>query len=211
MKNFRKKIFKKIFPTFLIISLIFSQAFSVHAQMSAEVSGAKISANGDTWVANKRVEHISKTLKSIFFPFSYSGLNIFIDSHQKEPRGQIRGKEMKLSAQVVADAEFLKLFTHELGHFIDIYVLRATQNSSDPSGEFYKISWKGPKTKHASAKMASFVSGYGATNQYEDFAEAFVWYVFHNEKFLDEAMKNDDLRLKYLFFADYVFKNGEFQ
>lgn len=144
-------------------------------------------------------------LKSAFFPFVYDGLNVLIDSQQKEPRGQIRGKEMKLSAQVVSDAEFLKLFTHELGHFIDIYALRATRETADPSLDFYRISWKSPKTKLPNAKLSSFVSGYAATNQYEDFAETFVWYVFHNAKFMDQAMINEDLRLKYLFFADHVF------
>ena len=35
------------------------------------------------------------------------------------------------------------------------------------------------------AKMNSsaFVSGYAATNQYEDFAESFAMYVFHNAAF----------------------------
>lgn len=196
---------KKFFTFLLIFFTLFSSIFTAHAQISTNISGAKISANGDTWVANKRIEHISVMLKSAFFPFVYDGLNVLIDSQQKEPRGQIRGKEMKLSAQVVSDAEFLKLFTHELGHFIDIYVLRATRETADPSLDFYRISWKSPKTKLPNVKLSSFVSGYAATNQYEDFAETFVWYVFHNAKFMDQAMINEDLRLKYLFFADHVF------
>lgn len=196
---------KKICLTFLLIISVFCTNFSQVFAQNAEILGAKVSSNGDTWITNKRIDYISKTLKSAFFPFNYSGLNIFIDSNQKEPRGQIRGKEMKLSAQVIADAEFIKLFTHELAHFVDIYVLRSSANFSDPSLDFYKISWKSVKTKLPNAKMSSFVSGYAATNQYEDFAETFVWYVFHNETFLDQAMKNEDLRLKYLFFADHVF------
>lgn len=201
------KKFPKIFLVFLSVFIFLIPNISLAQNMQVkEFSGAKVTANGDEWFAKKRINFIEKTLNSIYFPFRYDGLSVFIDEAQKEPRGQIRGKEMKLSAIIQADAEFIKLFTHELGHFIDIYVLRASPQNSDPSLDFYKISWKNPKTKHASSGLSSFVSGYAATNQYEDFAESFVWYVFHNEKFLDAAMKNEEMRLKYLFFSDNVFK-----
>ena len=58
--------------------------------------------------------------------------------------------------------------------------------------------------------MSSFVSGYAATNKYEDFAESLTFYIFHNDEFLDRAMKNDSLRNKYLFISNFVFENGEF-
>lgn len=118
---------------------------------------------------------------------------------------------MKLSATVDRDSEFIKLFTHELGHFIDIYVLRATNTTADPSESFYAISWKSANVKKPANFISDFISGYAAINQYEDFAEAFVWYIFHNENFHERAMKNDAIRQKYLFFADFVFVHGEFQ
>lgn len=55
------------------------------------------------------------------------------------------------------------------------------------------------------------MSGYAATNQYEDFAESLVWYVFHNEDFADRALRNEMIRQKYLFFATQVFPGGAFQ
>ncbi len=58
--------------------------------------------------------------------------------------------------------------------------------------------------------MASFVSWYAATNQYEDFAESLTFYIFHNDEFMERALKNDALRQKYLFISNFVFKNGEF-
>jgi len=56
-----------------------------------------------------------------------------------------------------------------------------------------------------------FVSGYAATNQYEDFAESFVFYIFHNATFADRALRSESIRQKYLFFANTVFARGYFQ
>ncbi len=56
----------------------------------------------------------------------------------------------------------------------------------------------------------SFISGYAATNQYEDFAESFTFYIFHNREFADRAMKNESLRQKYLFFSNSIFTGGAF-
>lgn len=166
--------------------------------------------SGDDYLGKKRVGFIKKILKSSLFPYTFSGLSVLIDEHQKEPRGQIRGREMKLALGIKADAEFVKLFTHELGHFVDIILLHGDTTHADPSLIFYNISWESPKVKRPSAKLSAFVSGYAATNQYEDFAESFVWYIFHNNDFLDKAMKNEQMREKYLFFTDIVFPNTEF-
>jgi hypothetical protein len=78
---------------------------------------------------------------------------------------------------------------------------------SDPSEIFYRISWLEKSTKKSSEMMSSFVSGYAATNQYEDFAESLTFYIFHNDEFLDRALKNDSLRNKYLFISNFVFEN----
>ena len=107
-----KKILKKFLVFLLIFVCIPNLSFAQNIQVK-EFSGVKITANGDEWWAKKQINFIEKTLKSIYFPFAYNGLSVFIDEAQKEPRGQIRGKEMKLSATIQADAEFIKLFTHE--------------------------------------------------------------------------------------------------
>ena len=58
--------------------------------------------------------------------------------------------------------------------------------------------------------MSSFITGYAATNQYEDFAESFTMYIFHNRTFEDRALANESIRRKYLFFQTVVFPNGYF-
>jgi hypothetical protein len=58
--------------------------------------------------------------------------------------------------------------------------------------------------------MTDFLSGYALTNKYEDFAESFTFYVFHNEDFRSRAQKNLMIARKYNFFRKYVFINTEF-
>lgn len=154
---------------------------------------------------------IMETLSSLMMPFSFDGLLVVLDPNQREPRGQFRAKSIRLSSHITENSEFIKLFTHELAHFIDIYVLRTSEILLDPSLDFYKISWQTSELKHPGNSIADFISGYAATNQYEDFAESFVWFVFHNADFADRALKNSKLREKYLFFSDRVFVNGQFQ
>ena len=138
-------------------------------------------------------------------------LNILIDGSQREPRGRMRDAGISLSPYVVRDTEFTKLFIHELAHYIDIYVFIPSSKKDDPSDSFYTISWKKPSVKYANQGTMDFVSGYAQTNQYEDFAESFVFYVFHNAIFADRALRSESLRQKYLFFARTVFPRGYFQ
>ena len=55
---------------------------------------------------------------------------------------------------------------------------------------------------------SAFVSGYAATNQYEDFAESFTMYIFHNAAFRARASKQIYLQKKYDFLNQKVF--GEY-
>lgn len=143
--------------------------------------------------------------------FSYNALRIVLDINQKEPRGKMQGHLITLSPQVSKDAEFVKLLVHEVSHYIDIFYLTADASKwQDPSQAFYNISWQDKSTKKSTETMASFVSWYAATNQYEDFAESVTFYVFHNDEFMERALKNDSLREKYLFISNFVFTWGEF-
>ncbi len=40
--------------------------------------------------------------------------------------------------------EVSKVLVHEIGHMIDIYALKKNLRTSDPSAEFYRISWESP-------------------------------------------------------------------
>lgn len=49
------------------------------------------------------------------------------------------------------------------------------------------------------------------TNQYEDFAESFTYYVLFNQDFYQKAQKSVFLKEKYNFFSREVFVKNEFQ
>lgn len=142
--------------------------------------------------------------------FGYSALSIILDGTLFEPRGQMKGRIIRLSPHVAKESEFLKLFVHELAHYVDIYYLSARSGKQDPSDIFYRISWEWKKTKKSTEWISSFISWYAATNQYEDFAESFTFYIFHNEDFAERALKNESLRQKYLFLQNEVIKNDVF-
>lgn len=169
--------------------------------------GYIVNTSGNQPNLETRKKVIEEVLNSDEMRFWYRALSILIDANQVEPRGKMQGRSITLSASVLRDGEFLKLLIHELGHYVDIYTLVGT---SDPSDIFYRISWQDKTTKKSGETISSFVSGYAATNKYEDFAESFVFYIFHNREFSDRAMKNDSLRRKYLFFSQHLFVNGEF-
>jgi hypothetical protein len=58
--------------------------------------------------------------------------------------------------------------------------------------------------------QTDFVSGYAMTNQYEDFAETYAYYILHNRDFFFRAQSSSILREKYDFFETYVFSTKQF-
>ena len=158
-----------------------------------------------------RIKTIKQILYSSVMNFNYNKLQVILDWAQREPRGRMKDAKISLSPYVTKDAEFTKLFIHELAHYIDIYALVGSYSRPDISDSFYHISWQSPTVKRANQGTLDFVSGYAATNQYEDFAESFVFYIFHNETFADRALRSDAIREKYLFFANHIFPKKTFQ
>lgn len=130
---------------------------------------------------------------------------IVVDGDRVSPRGQMSNESVTLSGKIASLSEMAKVLVHELGHMVDIYVLRQRSLSADPSKIFYAFSWSEPTVIKTGISTTSFVSGYAATNQYEDFAESFAFYVFHNRAFQERASKNTILQKKYDFLHTYVF------
>lgn len=176
------------------------------------VGKAVVIKSENTTISSKgRIDTLNGILYSNAMLFNYSRLSVIIDGLQKEPRGRMRNAQISLSPYIVRDTEFTKLFVHELAHYIDIYAFFSNGIRRDISNDFYRISWQSPTAKRSKQGTMDFVSGYAATNQYEDFAESFVFYVFHNATFADRALRSESMRQKYLFFSDSVFSNGYFQ
>lgn len=148
-------------------------------------------------------------VNSAYFQSKVTPLNLLIDTQRKEPRGQVVGNKLILSSRISSDSERIKVLVHELGHIIDIYYLHKGV-FTDPSDRFYDISWDAYNVKKKGMKIGDFVSGYALSNKYEDFAETFSFYVFHNDVFRDRATRDISLQKKYDFFAKYVFDDEEF-
>lgn len=156
------------------------------------------------------LDHLKAIVNSGQFKTKVTPLNLLLDTERQEPRGQVVGNKLILTTRVWDDSEQLKVFVHELGHIIDIFYLKKGF-LSDPSDDFYLISWESFQTKKKGQKITDFVSGYALSNKYEDFAESFAFYVFHNEDFVNRAKGNPMLRSKYDFFRSHVFRDDEFQ
>ena len=192
------------------VILFFTAFFIGHAFVMASSSVA-IKNQNTHLESSFRIKTIKQILYSSVMDFNYSKLQVILDGNQREPRGRMKDAKISLSPYVSKDAEFTKLFVHELAHYIDIYALVGTYSRPDISDSFYYISWQSPTVKRANQGTIDFVSGYAATNQYEDFAESFVFYIFHNETFADRALRSDAIREKYLFFANHIFPKKTFQ
>lgn len=109
----------------------------------------------------------------------------------------------------MTDEEFLGVLIHEFAHYFDIYSMQ--RNSfGDQSEKFYDISWDSVSIISSGQGSQDFVSGYAMTNQYEDFAESYLFYILHNKAFRSKAEKSDSLALKYDFFRKYVFQANQF-
>ena len=194
--------------TFVFL-LIFS--LTVEGSLYAVTKSVNIKNENTTITSKKRIATLKEILYSTTMSFDYSRLAVTIDGLQKEPRWRMKDARISLSPYIARDTEFTKLFIHELAHYIDIYALVSDRSGYDVSDDFYHISWQKPTIKWASQGTMDFVSGYAATNQYEDFAESFVFYIFHNSTFADRALRSDSIRQKYIFFANYIFPRGYFQ
>lgn len=189
----------------IIISIIF---FSVTLTVSAG-KGFVVESVGKEVRVEWRKKLIEEALSTDTMNFGYSALQIVLDANQKEPRWRFQGKVITLASGVKSDGEFMKLLTHEIGHYVDIYTL-FSRGGVDVSDDFYSISWLDKTTKKPGEWLSSFVSGYATTNKYEDFAESFTFYIFHNEDFSARALSDESLRQKYLFFREKIFASWMF-
>jgi hypothetical protein len=138
-------------------------------------------------------------------------MSLVYDADRTEPRGQVSGKTLTLSLNIPTTDETIAVLVHEMGHIVDIQHLRKGMLSADPSKEFYALSWQSSSEKLPDAKISDFVSGYALSNQYEDFAETFAFYVLHNDTFRKRAASEATLRAKYEFMRDEVFDDGSFE
>lgn len=153
---------------------------------------------------------------------SLRAVEIFEDP--SAPRAMAGRSILKIRKDIIGGTDFDKVLLHELGHVIDLGGLQGTADSgesaykdgmisiynNDPSVLFYEISWGKESEKKQGASELDFVSGYAASDAFEDFAESLLYYKEHGEEFRLLAEDNVALAQKYAFFQEEVFAGKEF-
>lgn len=164
---------------------------------------------------------LTSTLSQLPEEHSSSLKSITLDFDPNAHRG-LGGRSKIILRSNMSSNELVSVFIHELGHSVDLGWLAPEKRikksrfkdgktiiySTDPSVDFYSISWKNEKTLKKMANNLDFVSGYAMSDPFEDFAETYVYYVLHNSEFRSKTSSSNALYAKYKFMRDVVF-NGE--
>ncbi|MBN2087601.1 putative zinc-binding metallopeptidase [Candidatus Peregrinibacteria bacterium] len=120
--------------------------------------------------------------------------------------------------------EMVGVLVHETGHNVDYAYLAPEKEEvestfmdgsyplyiTDPSIDFYQISWESDTKMKKTASNMDFVSGYAMSDPFEDFAETYTYYVLHNEDFKALSASSPSLEAKYRFMKYNVFNGQEF-
>lgn len=164
---------------------------------------------------NLEILNHTNAFKSFLFSFIIKDKIDFlkVEMHQDKPwiRWNMKDHSIKLFwVNQMSEIESTAVWIHEFWHFIDLYFFKK-QVFTDISNYFYNISWYSDKVIKPGQTWYDFVSWYAMTNEYEDFAESFAYFVLHNNDFKEKSIKSKSLKKKYDFFSHFLFRKQEFE
>lgn len=188
----------------------------------------KVTVNGtlkakDNYMYLAMIELVLKTVDDGLAAGGHSSVTnalqqVVINANWWERRWSANRSRITLNVELIASYdEFLQVFTHELGHIVDLGVLQGIKPQKntyftefgktvfaidDPSFGYYSVSRYAEDIRHIGSRKADFCSGYAMTNPFEDFAECFNLYINHNTYFQELTKTNELLAKKY----DYIDK-----
>jgi len=137
-------------------------------------------------------------------------LRVLLHENPWDTRGRMKSWNIHMyGVTSMSDDEFMQVLIHEFAHYHDIYGL-PWNAFGDRSQDFYDISWKSVTRLKPDAEQEDFVSWYATTNQYEDFAESYLYYMLHNDQFAQRASQNPIVQLKYDYFKNVIFTRNQF-
>ncbi len=148
--------------------------------------------------------------------------NFYVNYDKNAANRGLGGESTIIVIGTVPDNEFMALITHECGHVSDIGGLTGTVSSgksgfvdgsmpiynNDPSIAFYQISWLTNNMQQPNTKASDFVSGYAASDPFEDFAESFAYYALQQQAFAKAAATNRVIKAKYDFMKNIFASTG---
>jgi len=176
-----------------------------------------------------KLKNIQSTLQAsiVDLPSSHTAAlkKLEVRKSQHRSRGLANSKMVILNTESISSQDELQaVFTHEMGHVVDLGMLKPNGRTKsvfwtkgtqvfkgDPSIDFYQLSWSDHNSRKKSAMRKDFISGYAMSSPYEDFAESYLFYRLHGEKFRNIAVESPALQAKYNFMRLRVFKGQEFQ
>lgn len=162
-----------------------------------------------------------KKFKSYGIDFSdYIG-SIVIKFENTKSRGYSSRTQMVLNIRPMGSYfEFINVFIHELGHFVDFSHLvwdlslpkdttftefgRVVFPVDDPSVDFYKLNRLNENTRKKWITYKDFVSGYAMTDPFETLAETMHFYINYNSIFR-ELVKQSPVLWEQFQFMDELF------
>ncbi|MBU0705805.1 hypothetical protein KJ657_00765 [Patescibacteria group bacterium] len=171
-----------------------------------------------------RTNQIETALKKLPAEHVKSVKNITIDYSEKAHRGLGGNYLIILRGVNMSTEETIAVLVHEMGHNVDYGYLtpeekkvqspfidgNASLYETDPSLDFYRISWETNQERKQTAINTDFASGYAMSDPFEDFAESYTYYILHNKDFKKLAAGSEALYAKYRFMKYQVFNGVEF-
>lgn len=167
------------------------------------------------------VIYVINRLESFNYDPLFSLKSITINNYTQNRRWYANAKLIVLNTYQMSDyKEFLQVLVHEMGHVIDLGNLTGTSSQINPdytefgkkkfaaddqSLAFYAISWSNENTLRSRMSNQDFVSGYGMSNPFEDFAESHNMYLYHRDVFAYMTQNSTILQQKYQYF-DTLYK-----
>jgi len=137
-------------------------------------------------------------------------MGLLLYKNRANTRGRMKWWDIHMyNPEAMTDSEFLSVLIHEFWHYYDIHGLKWNA-FWDVSQKFYDISWDSVTVIRPWLDREDFVSWYSMTNQYEDFAETYTYFLLHNEDFAFRSLSNKTLQKKYDFMRTYVYGNNIF-
>lgn len=149
----------------------------------------------------KRCSEVASNVIAKFDPYTVGLKEIVIHARTDLRRG-LASKDTIWIRCLTDVEEFENVLIHELGHIVDENYL--IQDGNDVSAGFHDIS-------KSDLSFEGYVSEYASTNEHEDFAETFLFYIKYGSEFRHLAQSNNLLLSKYDFMRDYVFDGYEFE
>ncbi len=152
--------------------------------------------------------------------------DVYVQFDRPHQRGLASGRAIILYAGFdLADPaerdEARALFVHEFGHITDLGCIQGRSPepsgfvdgiqpvpADDPSVGFYSISWESSTKRRSDSRAADFVSGYAASDPFEDFAEAYAYFALQEPAFAARAAENPVMAQKYAWMKANVFVDG---